>query len=96
MARGDKYWKQKDRLAKIWAKDFAAGVVGLCRRPHWKRLWVFQELARAQRAMVMCDNEFLPYDSISQFLLESSKTVPTRRAADRMSMIASRPALRFR
>jgi hypothetical protein len=37
-----------------WANSILSAIVNLCRRPFWKRLWVFQELRHAEDIRLMC------------------------------------------
>lgn len=84
LRKGSSYWSTNNRMATLWAKPYAAGLVGLCVRPYWRRLWVFQELALAKRAIVMCGHKVVPYESVEYFLALAQATQPRLRAAERI------------
>lgn len=88
LRKSECYWTTKNRMATLWAKPHAVGLVGLCVRPYWRRLWVFQELALAKRAIVMCGHIVVPYESVESFLMLARTIRPRPRAAERIEHAA--------
>lgn len=75
--RSSSYWVRKERRDNFWASPLSASIVGLCARPYWQRLWVFQELAVARRAVFMCGDQLVPYLKLEQWLQAAASSPPT-------------------
>lgn len=43
-----------------WTKLAETAFVGLCERPYWRRLWVFQELRAGREIHLMCGSNIVP------------------------------------
>ncbi|OCK77001.1 HET-domain-containing protein, partial [Lepidopterella palustris CBS 459.81] len=37
-------WQAKGKVFSVWKKPAGAAISGLCGRPYWRRLWIFQEI----------------------------------------------------
>lgn len=56
-------------------------IARLLDRPWWKRVWIVQEVALAQKAVVMCGGDAVPWEKIKK-VLESGWTTGMQRYAD--------------
>jgi hypothetical protein len=53
--------EKQERYFTVLSKS----IVGLCQRPYWKRLWVFQELRHAASIQLMCGGMIIPWEAFS-------------------------------
>jgi hypothetical protein len=60
------------REPKTLAGPVWAGVHGICERPYWHRLWVYQELKSARFAELMCGNRLVPLRTFHDYLFDFS------------------------
>lgn len=98
MALLSKSWSNgasRKRAAEAWAKPSSMGLVALCTRPYWRRLWVLQELLLAQRAIIICGEKIISYTDFVTFSSLASQTAPVPRASEAFgySAFLSSPAL---
>ena len=70
LAKSESHWKIKRNVSRLWTETAGAAIRGLCLRPYWSRLWVFQELMLAQQITLMCGSDMLPWKSFREFLLQ--------------------------
>jgi hypothetical protein len=49
-----------------------SAIHGLCERPYWRRLWVYQELKSARRAELMCGHKLVPLQNFQRYLLDTA------------------------
>ncbi|KAF2811123.1 HET-domain-containing protein, partial [Mytilinidion resinicola] len=47
LTRPISHWQAKKKIISVWTKPVGAAIRGLCGRPYWRRLWIFQEIMRA-------------------------------------------------
>lgn len=47
------------RRSSKWTSPAESAFVGLCERPYWRRLWVFQELSAGREIHLMCGSEIV-------------------------------------
>jgi hypothetical protein len=60
------------REPKTLAGPVWSGVHGLCERPYWRRLWVYQELRSAQYPHLMCGNKLVPLRDFQEYLFDTA------------------------
>jgi hypothetical protein len=46
--------------SSIWTSPADSAFAGLCERPYWRRLWVFQELRAGRDIHLMCGSDIVP------------------------------------
>jgi hypothetical protein len=68
LARNSNHWRSLSQRRKVWASHVGSSVSELCRRPYWKRLWVYQELKLARRIQLVCGTRTIAWDQFGQFL----------------------------
>jgi hypothetical protein len=74
-----------------WTNLAESAFVGLCERPYWQRIWVFQELRAGRDIHLMCGNDIVPCGTVrtdlwrlfSQFLSndDTGERLPRRGSA---------------
>lgn len=82
------YWRQKHHLRQVWSEPTGTAIRLLCHRPYWTRLWVFQELALAEKVVMMCGETKLPWKNFLDFILEICETKYVGRVADKFDLQA--------
>ena len=97
LARPTSYWRAKNNLHTVWAKDEGTAIASLCKRGYWNRLWIFQELMLAQEVEVMCGSKTISWRLFRDFLLDFDSTTPGKRVIDKEAYQTARmsPALSF-
>jgi len=68
LARNSHHWKSPSQRRRIWTSHVGSSIRELCRRPYWKRLWVYQELRLAQRVQLMCGTRKIAWEKFKLFL----------------------------
>lgn len=83
------------QASRIWACDAGHALDGICRRPYWRRLWVFQEIRLAQKARLMCGSKVVTWDRFQALMqlahTESSISQPN----DNTEVVVKSPAMRM-
>jgi hypothetical protein len=53
----------------IWTKEQSEGVLALCYRSYWKRVWVIQEVVLAREVKIHCGTESVSWQALSDLIL---------------------------
>lgn len=73
--------KTTKRTLGVWGTPAGTGIHGLCMRPYWGRLWVFQEIMLAKEIEVICGDSIIPWVLFQGLMLElKSRAAPSRTA----------------
>ena len=73
-------------------------LIGICSRPYWHRLWVFQELKLAKRKYLMCGSQVIHWQHFESFMLlldESFNDSTPLALSDRTRCIIKSAAMRM-
>jgi hypothetical protein len=71
---------------QIWS-----ALHGLCERPYWRRLWVYQELKSTWGPKLMCGKTIVALRGFQEFLLETLAI----RSADKIDILRTSPAAKI-
>ena len=80
----------------IWAGDAGHAMGGICRRPYWRRLWVFQEIRLAQKIRLMCGSKTAPWKRFHDLMEHALAKSGISRLDDNIEVVANSPAMRMR
>jgi hypothetical protein len=62
------------KASRTLANPVWSAVHGLCERPYWRRLWVYQELGSAVCAELMCGSRLVSLQTFQEFLFHTAGT----------------------
>ncbi|KAH7380131.1 heterokaryon incompatibility protein-domain-containing protein [Pyrenochaeta sp. MPI-SDFR-AT-0127] len=62
-----------DSFAKFWSPRQAKGVLTLCERPYWRRIWIVQELMLAKDANIYCGSEHVNWTCFMDLVQDLQK-----------------------
>jgi hypothetical protein len=60
------------RCPRTLAGPVWSGIHSLCERPYWRRLWVYQELQSAQRAVLFCGHKLVPLRNFQEYMFDTA------------------------
>jgi hypothetical protein len=75
--------KRPRRDSRTLAGPMWSAVHGLCERPYWRRLWVYQELKFAASVELMCGNKLLPIRDFQDYFSSAA----TNRSEDEFEIL---------
>jgi hypothetical protein len=79
------------RDSKTLADPVWSALHGLCERPYWRRLWVYQELKSTWGPSLMCGETIVALRGFQEFLLETLAL----RSADKIDILRTSPAAKI-
>jgi hypothetical protein len=79
---------RSQRDPKTLAEPVWSSVRGLCERPYWRRLWVYQEIKSALRAEFMCGPRLVPLQKFQGYLFDAVSP----RLKDKFEILRKSPA----
>jgi hypothetical protein len=80
--------KRSQRDSKSLAEPVWSSVRGLCERPYWRRLWVYQEIKSASCAEFMCGPTLVPLQKFQGYLFDAVSS----RLKDKFEILRKSPA----
>jgi hypothetical protein len=89
---GEGFVKQASHL---WAGDAGHAMDGICRRPYWRRLWVFQELWLARKIRLMCGGKTVPWSHFHALMKHAHAISGISQLGDNTEAVANSPAMRM-
>ncbi|KAM0694505.1 hypothetical protein Q7P36_004861 [Cladosporium allicinum] len=93
LLRGKALAKQ---ASNIWAGDAGHAMSGICSRPYWRRLWVFQEIWLAQKIRLMCGSKTAPWSHFHALMEYAHARSGISQLDDNTEVVANSPAMRMR
>jgi hypothetical protein len=69
-SKGVGYWP-------LWTKDEGKALCELLERPYWRRMWIIQEVAHAQKIIVGCGSRSFEWEHFETFYLTLKKIEDT-------------------
>lgn len=95
LAKLDENGQKGECHAKLWRGNVGHAMLGICSRPYWRRLWVFQELRLAREVRLMCGEKTVEWHQISA-VMDSADSGPKRlRHVDTVEVALRSPAVRM-
>jgi ankyrin repeat protein len=89
---GEGFVKQASHL---WAGDVGHAMDGICRRPYWRRLWVFQEIWLARKIRLMCGGRTIPWSHFHALMEHAYAISGISQLDDNTEAVANSPAMRM-
>jgi hypothetical protein len=81
-------------LKHFWSHRQATGVLGVCQRPYWTRIWIVQELLLARDVMIYCGPESMPWHHFQRYFDDLSIIVQHGRERHiRAAFVLESPAM---
>ena len=84
------------QASNIWAGDAGHAMSGICSRPYWRRLWVFQEIWLAQKIRLMCGSKTAPWSHFHALMEYAHARSGISQLDDNTEVVANSPAMRMR
>jgi ankyrin repeat protein len=84
------------QASSVWAGDAGHAMSGICSRPYWRRLWVFQEIWLAQKIRLMCGSKTAPWSHFHALMEYAHARSGISQLDDNTEAVASSPAMRMR
>jgi ankyrin repeat protein len=90
-------WTARKSAAKKWSSPEASAIRAICMRRYWMRLWIFQELLLARRAVLMCGSRVIPISAFTTFLLAIKDCRVSQHAAEQheFQSVRESPAMKI-
>jgi ankyrin repeat protein len=79
----------------IWAGDAGHAMSGICSRPYWRRLWVFQEIWLARKIRLMCGSKTVPWSHFRELMEHAHAISGISQLDDDTEAVANSPAMRM-
>lgn len=95
LAKLDKNRQKGKSHARLWRGDVGHAMLGICSRPYWRRLWVFQELRLAREARLMCGDKTVEWHQIDAAMGYADSGLDRVRHANTIEAATSTPALKM-
>ena len=83
------------QASNLWAGDAGHAMGGICSRPYWRRLWVFQEIWLAQKIRLMCGSKTAPWSHFHALMEYAHARSGTSQLDDNTEVVATSPAMRM-
>jgi ankyrin repeat protein len=80
----------------VWAGDAGHAMSGICSRPYWRRLWVFQEIWLARQIRLMCGSKTVPWSHFHALMEHAHARSGISQLDDNTEAVANSPAMRMR
>jgi ankyrin repeat protein len=80
----------------VWAGDAGHAMSGICSRPYWRRLWVFQEIWLARKIRLMCGSKTVPWSHFHALMEHAHARSGISQLDDNTEAVANSPAMRMR
>ena len=86
--------KMQNSAQTVDGVSWGLALGGLCSRPYWQRLWVFQELKLARAKSIMCGSRLVAWQHFEAFMLGASQT-PESARSERTGYVCNSGAMRM-
>jgi hypothetical protein len=83
------------QCSSILLSDTGHSMDALCRRPYWRRLWVFQELRLAQNIRLMCGRRTVYWSCFDAFMQFADTASQIPHLEDSTEVLRNSPAMRM-
>jgi hypothetical protein len=83
------------QCSSILSSDAGHSMDALCRRPYWRRLWVFQELRLAREIRLMCGSKIVSWSCFEAFMQFTNTALQVSQLEDSTEVLRNSPAMRM-
>jgi ankyrin repeat protein len=83
------------QASQLWAGDAGHAMSGICSRPYWRRLWVFQEVRLAQQIRLMCGSKTASWYQFESLLQYAHARSGIPQLDDNTEAVMNSPAMRI-